>query len=159
MTEFTDRRLELLVSLLSARRRGVFASPKDIVDTDPHRFKLMAARLDKALAAASGASVSLSSEGSALVPGEEARLAAIVANSGLAEIQIKQLKFRGLGVETRLNSAEKTLPSTETSAEIKVTTPKTTSLNVPSEEHLYDGRLFGEPLTVEAELTIEGVSF
>jgi hypothetical protein len=32
-------------------------------------------------------------------------------------------------------------------------------LSVPSSEHLYDGRLFGEPLKVEAELVIEGVSF
>ncbi|HET9479379.1 MAG TPA: hypothetical protein VFO72_08545, partial [Pyrinomonadaceae bacterium] len=28
-----------------------------------------------------------------------------------------------------------------------------------SSEHLYDGRLFGEPLSAEAELTIEGVTF
>jgi len=32
-------------------------------------------------------------------------------------------------------------------------------LSVPSAEHLYDGRLFGEPLKVDAELSIEGVSF
>src|SRR5215203_4240665 len=74
LTDLIDRRLELLVSLLSARRRGMFTAAKDVVDKDPHRFKLMSERLDKALATASGASVSLSSEGSAIVPGEEARL-------------------------------------------------------------------------------------
>ncbi len=159
LTEFLDRRLELLVSLLSAKRRGVFTAPKEVVDIDPQRFSLMSSRLDKALAAASGASVGLTSESDALVPGEDARLNAVVANSGMAEIQIKQVMFRGLGVETKLNAAEKILPGTETAAEIKAVTPKTTSLTVPSSEHLYDGRLFGEPLTVEAELMIEGVPF
>jgi len=159
LTEFLDRRLELLVSLLNAKRRGVFTAPKEVVDVDPQRFSLMSSRLDKALAAASGASVALTSESDALVPGEDARLNAIVANSGMAEIQIKQVMFRGLGVETKLNAAEKILPGTETAAEVKAVTPKTTGLTVPSSEHLYDGRLFGEPLTVEAELMIEGVPF
>ena len=159
LTEFLDRRLQLLVSLMNAKRRGVFTASKEVVDTDPQRFKLMSSRLDKALATVSGAAVGLASNSDALVPGEEAQLNAIVANSGMAEIQIKQVMFRGLGTETKLNTADKILPGTETSAEVKVTVPKTTRLTVPSSEHLYDGRLFGEPLTVEAELMIEGVSF
>jgi len=159
LTEFLDRRLELLVSLLSARRRGVFTAPKELVDTDSQRFKLMSSRLDKAIAAVSGASVGLVSDSDALVPGEDAGLNAVVANAGMAEIQIKQVKFRGLGTEMKLNTADKILPGTEATAEVKVVTPKTLALTVPSSEHLYDGRLFGEPLVVEAELMIEGVSF
>jgi len=159
LTEFIDRRLEVLVSLLSAKRRGVFTAAKDVVQTEPHRFSLMASRLDDAIAAASGASVGLNPEDTVLVPGYEARLAAVVTNNGVAEIQIKQLKFSGLGVNRNLDAAEKTLPGTDTSAEVKIAVPKNASLTVPSSEHLYDGHLFGEPLKVEAELSIEGVSF
>ena len=159
LTEFLDRRLELLVSLLSARRRGVFTAPKEVTDVDPQRFRLMSSRLDKALAAVSGAAIGLTSDTDALVPGEETQLNAIVANSGIAEIQVKQVRFRGLGMDTKLNAADKMLPGTETAAEVKVVTPKTAALTVPAAEHLYDGRLFGEPLRVEAELAIEGVSF
>jgi len=159
LTEFVDRRLEVLVALLTARRRSALTPPKEVSDTDPQRFKLMALRLDNALATASGASVSLSQEGSALVPGEDPQLAAVVTNGGVADIQIKQVRFRGLGADTPLKAAEKTLPGTEASAEVNVITPKTLALTVPSSEHLYDGRLFGEPLRVEAELAIEGVSF
>ena len=159
LTEYVDRRLEVLVSLLNARRRGAFTAPKEVVDLDPQRFKLMSARLNNAMAAATGASVALSLEGSALIPGEEARLTALVTNSGLAEIQIRNLKFRGFGVQTPLDTADKMLPGTEAPAQITFTTPKTASLSVPSSEHLYDGRLFGEPLGLEAELAIEGVTF
>ena len=159
LTQFIDRRLELLVSLLSARRRGVFTAPKEVFDLDPQRFKLMSSRLNRAVAAAAGAAVYLSSAGSELVPGEEAHLEAIVANAGIAEVQIKQVTFRGLGAELKLETADKMPPGTEVSADVKVTTPKTYALTVPSSDHLYDGRLFGEPLDLEAELTIEGTTF
>lgn len=159
LTEFLDRRLETLVALLNAKRRGAFTAPKEVVDTDPARFTLMAQRLDNALAVASGASVALSSAGDALVPGEPARLTASLNNAGVAEIQVKQVRFKGLGIEQRLDTADKMLPETETSAAIDATVPKNTSLTVPASEHLYDGRLFGEPLVTEAELNMEGVSF
>jgi LmbE family N-acetylglucosaminyl deacetylase len=159
LTEFIDRRLEVLVSLINARRRGAFTGPADVLAVDPQRFKLMSSRLDKALAVATGVMVNLHPEGTALVPGEKTRLTASISNNGVGEIQIKQLKFRGLGLEAKPNVADKMLPGTETSALIEVTTPKTTSFTVPSSEHLYDGRLFGEPLNAEAELTIEGINF
>jgi LmbE family N-acetylglucosaminyl deacetylase len=159
LTDYLDRRLELLVALLSSKRRSAFTAPKVVVDTDPQRFKLMAQRLDNALATAAGASIALNSTGSALVPGERARLTATITNTGMAEILIKQLKFRGLGVEQRLDTADKMLPGTETAAVANVTVPKNAAFTVPSSEHLYDGRLFGEPVFVEAELSMEGVSF
>lgn len=159
LTEFTDRRLEVLVALLNAKRRGAFTASKEVTETDPHRFSLMSSRLDDAIAAAAGASVSLNPEDAVLVPGYDARLAAVVTNGGVAEMQIKQLKFSGLGVSKNLQAAEKMLPGTDTSTEVKVAIPKNTNLSVPSADHLYDGRLFGEPLKVDAELSIEGVSF
>jgi LmbE family N-acetylglucosaminyl deacetylase len=159
LTEFVDRRLEVLVALMNARRRAAFTAPPDVVALDPQRFKLMSARLDKALAVATGVAVNLNPEGSALVPGEKARITASISNNGVGEIQIKQLKFRGLGQEARLDVADKMLPGTETSARVEVTTPKTATYTVPSSEHLYDGRLFGEPLTAEAELAVEGITF
>ena len=159
LTEYLDRRLELLVSLLSAKRRRVFTAPKDVVDADPHRFNLMSERLDNAIAAVAGASVALNPDDAVLVPGSDSQLAAVVTNNGIAEIQIKQLKFSGFGINKTLQTAEKMLPGTDTSAEVKVNIPKNTTLSVPSSEHLYDGRLFGEPLKVEAELSVEGVSF
>lgn len=159
LTEYLDRRLEVLVSLLNAKRRGAFTASKEVVDTDPARFKLMAERLDNALAVAAGASVQLNSTGDALVPGEPSRLTAALTNAGMAEIQVKQLKFRGFGVEKRLDAADKLLPGTETSAAVDAAVPKNLSFSVPSSEHLYDGRLFGEPLTAEGELTMEGVTF
>jgi len=159
LTDYVDRRLEVLVALINARRRGAFTAAPDVVALDPQRFKLMSSRLDKALAVATGVAVNLNPEGTALVPGEKIKITASISNNGVGEIQIKQLKFRGLGLEARPSVADKMLPGTETSARIEVTTPKTASFTVPAAEHLYDGRLFGEPLSAEADLSIEGVTF
>lgn len=159
LTEYVDRRLEVLVALINARRRGAFTAAPDVVALDPQRFKLMSSRLDKALAVATGVAVNLNPEGSALVPGEKTRITASISNNGVGEIQIKQLRFRGMGLEASPSVADKMLPGTETSARIEVTTPKTAKFTVPAAEHLYDGRLFGEPLRAEADLVIEGVSF
>jgi len=159
LTQFLDRRLELLVALLSSKRRGGFTAPKDVVDTDPHRFKLMAQRLDNALAVTAGASVAINSAGTALVPGEPARLNATLTNSGMAEIVIKQLKFRGLGVEQKLDAADKMLPGTDTAAAVNVTVPKNAAITVPSAEHLYDGLLFGQSLKIKADVVVDGANF
>lgn len=159
LTEFVERRLEVLVSLLNARRRGAFTAPNDVTALDPARFKLMSSRLDKALAVATGVTVSLNPEGSALVPGEKARIIASLSNNGIGDVQIKQLMFRGFGSESPLNTADKMLPGTEATAQIEFTTPKSASFTVPASDHLYDGKLFGEPLSVNAELSIEGITF
>ena len=159
LTEFVDRRLEVLVALINARRRGAFTAPEDVAVLDPPRLKLMSSRLDKALALATGVTVNLNPEGTALVPGEKTRITASLSNSGVGEIQVKQVKFRGLGLEAPLNVADKMLPGTETTAQVEVTTPKNASFTVPPSEHLYDGKLFGEPLSAEAELSIEGITF
>ena len=159
LTDFADRRLEVLVSLLNARRRGAFTAPQDVVALDPARFKLMSSRLDKALVVATGVGVSLNPEGSALVPGEKTRIAASLSNNGVGDIQVKRVTFHGLGLEAPLNMADKMLPGTEAAGQIDFTTPKTASFTAPASEHLYDGKLFGEPLSIDAELSVEGVSF
>jgi LmbE family N-acetylglucosaminyl deacetylase len=159
LTNFVDRRPEILVALINARRRGAFTGSQDVVAQDPQRFKLMSSRLDKALAVAAGVALNLTPEGSALVPGEKAGITASISNNGAGEIQIKQLKFRGLGLDAPLKVADKMLPGTETTAQLDLTTPKSVSFTVPAAEHLYDGRLFGEPLAAEAELTVEGANF
>ena len=159
LTEFVDRRLEVLVALINARRRGAFTASPEVVALDPQRFKLMSSRLDKALAVATGVTVSLSSDASALVRGEKTRFTAALGNNGVGDVQIRQLKFRGMGLEAQPNVADKMLPGTETTAQIEVTTPASASFTVPSSEHLYDGRLFGEPLVAEAELSVEGAAF
>jgi hypothetical protein len=81
---------------------------------------------------------------------------AVVANAGMAEIQIKQLKFRGLGMDT--NSTPPTrFAGTETAAEVK---------SRHSEDDAFDCAFVRTPLRrslvwrtadVEADLMIEGV--
>ena len=159
LTDSLDKRSEVLVSLVNARKRGAFNPAKEVVDLDPQRFKLMSSRLDKALAEAADVTLKVDSEEPTLVPGTKNKISTTLANFGEVEVQIKRAVINNFKLDNRLNMAEKVLPETETSAQFDVSVPKTTPLSVPSAEHLYDNRLFGEPLTAVAELAIEGANF
>lgn len=159
LTDFLDKRSEVLVSLVNARKRGAFSPAKEVVDLDPQRFKLMSSRLDKALAEAADISLKADSEEPTFVPGTKNKVSVTLANFGDSEVQIKSSTINSFGLDNRLNMAEKVIPETETSAQFDVSVPKTAPLSVPSAEHLYDNRLFGEPLTVITELSIEGANF
>jgi hypothetical protein len=159
LTEHLSNRGEILVSLLNARRKGAFTAQKPVVDLDPPRFILMTSRLDRALAVAAEISLSVKSEDLLLVPGVSTTFDVSLANQGDSEVAVKQLTLNGPNLQNKLEPAEKLLPGTDTSLIAKVTTAKVQPISVPSSEHLYDGNLFGEHLTADAQLEIEGTRF
>jgi LmbE family N-acetylglucosaminyl deacetylase len=159
LTEFLDNRGEVLISLINARKRGAFTAAKEVVDADPQRFKMMASRLDKALATAAGVSLNVDTDEPVLVPAAKTKVSAQLGNKGDSDIQIKRVVAHTFGLDNRIATADKMLPDTETSGNLEVSTPKATSLTVPSADHLYDGLLFGQSIRVDADLVLEGASF
>jgi LmbE family N-acetylglucosaminyl deacetylase len=159
LTEIVDNRDEVLVALIHARKVGAFTAPAAVVQLDAQRFHLMSSRLNRALEVAAEVSLTLKTSEPVLVPGIDTQLTASLANSGDSEVEISSVVFHGLASDTRLKAAEKLIPATETLSEFTFTTPKTEHVSVPASEHLYDGRLFGKRLVVEASLVIEGAPF
>ncbi|MFN2530379.1 MAG: PIG-L deacetylase family protein [Pyrinomonadaceae bacterium] len=159
LVDSVEKRGEVLVSLINARKHGAFAAPREVVGLDPQRFRLMSTRLDRALATAAELSLSLRTSEPVLVPGIESKLNVTLTNAGDAEVAIRNIAFRGLALDRRVDSAEKLLPATDTTQEVVIATPKNENITVPAAQHLYDGRLFGEPLDVEATMEIAGAPF
>ena len=159
LTEFVDKKDEVLVSLVNARKHGAFTASKEVMEVDPPRFQLMASRLDAALAAAADVGVTAETDEPVFVPGAPAKISAVLGNGGEVEVQIKRVDITAFGSDHRLATADKMLPETETTALYETTTPKTTSLSVPSDSHLYDGQLFGQPIVVRAELAVGDAPF
>lgn len=159
LTEFIDNRDEVLVSLINARKHGAFTAAKEVVELDVPRFKLMASRLDNAMAAAAGIVLNAASEEPVLVPGSRTKISASLANTGTSEVLIKRVVIHSFGLDNRIDEADKIVPETETSGQFEVSTPKAARLSVPAAEHLYDGLLFGQPLKIDAELSVEGAGF
>jgi LmbE family N-acetylglucosaminyl deacetylase len=159
LTEFVDKKDEVLVSLVNARKHGAFTASKEVMDVDQPRFKLMASRLDAALAVAADVGVTAETDEPVFVPGAPAKISAVLGNGGEVEVQIKRVDITAFGSDHRLATADKMLPETETTALYETTTPKTTSLSVPSDDHLYDGQLFGQPIVVRAELAVGDAPF
>jgi LmbE family N-acetylglucosaminyl deacetylase len=159
LTEFVDNRAEVLVALIHARKVGAFTAPADVVKLDPQRFRMMSSRLDQALATAAGVSLSLHANDPVLVPGVGTQITITLTTAGDTDVSVRGLAFSGLASDKPLDTAEKLLPSTDTSRELKVTVPKTAAISVPSAEHLYDGHLFGERIAADAALEIGDAPF
>jgi LmbE family N-acetylglucosaminyl deacetylase len=156
---FAGNPAEILIALINARKRGAFTAPAEIIATDPQRFKLLAERLDRALATASGISLTIKTKAQALVAGVESPLEVLLTNIGDAEVLIGTITINGLHTNKHVSPADKLLPDTETSQQLMVKTSKTASVSVPASEHLYDGRLFGEEVIIDAQLEVEGAQF
>ncbi|MDQ2920137.1 MAG: PIG-L family deacetylase [Acidobacteriota bacterium] len=169
LTEFLDQPDRVLDALIKQRvsnsvsDRGPQAgSPLGVVESpsdDPHRVRLLEARLNKAMALAAGVSLTVNSGDPVLVPGIKTTFAINLANAGDRPVQIKSLSFDSWGKQSRLNTAEQLLADSETSASVEKTTPATAAFTVPKEDHLYDGSVSGQSSAAEAELEIEGARF
>jgi len=159
LTDLIDRPAEALVALIRTRKAGFFNAPDEIARLDRPRFDRMKARLDRALAVASGASISVTSKEPTIVPGVESQFTVTVSNNGDTDIDVKRLTFSELSVARPVDIAEKLPPETDTTVAIKARIPQTTAVTVPASEHLYDNRFLGERQTASAELEIEGARF
>lgn len=151
--------VEILISLINARKRGAFTAPPEVAAMDPQRFRLMSNRLDRALATAAGISLTVNPTTTTLVAGVESPVDVLLTNIGESEVLIKQVTINGLHSNKHVDPADKLLPNTETSQQVMVKTSKTASVSVPASEHLYDGRLFGEEVVINAQLEVGGAPF
>jgi hypothetical protein len=156
LTDFIDQPDQVLAALIDWRAaRPISGSTSD----DPDRLRLMEARSNKALAVASGVSLTLDSHAAVLVPGEKTIFSVSIANPGLRSIQVDDLRLDSWGENLRLKTADQLLPDTETTVTADRVTPKDAIFTVPKEEHLYDGLFLGKRFAAVAEFEIDGAKF
>jgi LmbE family N-acetylglucosaminyl deacetylase len=156
LTEFLDQPERVLAALVDWRAGQ--SSPES-PSTDPDRLHLFESRADKALAIASGVSLTLTSRAPVLVPGMNAKFVIDIANTGMQSIHVNGLRFNRWGQNAPVETADLLLPDTETVVAVDSTTPKDAALTVPKEEHLYDGLFLGKNFEAVAELEIDGAKF
>jgi LmbE family N-acetylglucosaminyl deacetylase len=142
-------------ALMSARHKGMYA----VFSADKPRFNLMANRLDRALAVASGVSIKFEPRIEPLMPGMPATFNIVISNRGGAEITAESISFSGGGQATTplLTKAVRVGPEKNFIATAKYDQSNTLSVNVPRSEHLYDGRVSGEQFRADAVIKLKGV--
>lgn len=170
LTDFLDRPDRVLAALVDWRAMSgrsflneidglaVQTVPESTVD-DPDRFRLFESRANKALAIASGVSLTLNLRAPVLVPGMNTTFSIDIANAGMQGVHVNDLRFNSWGQNTRVKTADLLLPDTETVVTVDSTTPKNATLTVPNEEHVYDGLFLGKHFSAVAELEIDGARF
>lgn len=156
LTEFLDQPDRVLAALVDWRASQ---SAPESLSEDPDRLRLFESRADRALAIASGVSLTLSSRAAVQVPGVNDTFSINIANPGMRPVHVNKLHLDSWGESVRLNTADELLPDTETIVTVDRTTPKNATITVPKEEHLYDGLFLGKRFAANADLEIDGAKF
>jgi LmbE family N-acetylglucosaminyl deacetylase len=155
---------ELVFPRLLALAKGFHqANSPQIIMTQP-RVATMAKRLDAALAAAAGINVDLAPESKALVPGVPANFKITVANHGSVEAALGMVHLDGMGRGAggpasgagRPASTSPVAPGQSVTIEREYQTSRDAAVTVPHQEHLYDGREFGEQFTAIVSVSLKG---
>jgi LmbE family N-acetylglucosaminyl deacetylase len=124
------------------------------------RVAAMAKRLDAALAAAAGISVDVAPETKALLPGVPANFKITVANHGTVEARLGEVHLDGMGMGEGHGSSTRVLSAGQTATLVRTfTAPSGATVTVPHQNHLYDGREFGEKFTAIVTVIIPGGAF
>jgi len=156
LTDFIDRPDRVLGTLIEWRASHIAA---DSAAEDPDRFRLFESRLDRALAIASGVTLTLKSRAAVLVPGLKTTFTINLSNSGLGSVQVAELRLNSWGESAQLKTADELLPNTDTIVPVELITPKNATLTVPKEEHLYDNLFLGQRFEAVAKVEIDGAKF
>ena len=156
LAEIVDQPDRVLNALIDWRRR---MGPGFPVGEDPQLSRLMADRVDRALAVAAGIAVKVNSQSPTLAPGTLARFTINISNAGNRTVQIKKLTLAGWGEVLTLDPAEQLSADTETITPVDLVTPTTAAVTVPPAAHLYHYLLFGHRFVAKTELEIDGAKF
>jgi hypothetical protein len=154
LIDFIDMPDRVLDSLIEWRRRPPPAP--EVSAEHLHRLPLIRERGNRALALASGIALTVSARSSELVPGVTTSFTVNLSNLGDRTVEIRRLSFLGWGNGVPLDAAELLTADTDTLATVDLVTPTNATITVPSADHLYDGRLFGERFMATADLDIDG---
>jgi len=124
------------------------------------RVAAMAKRLDAALAAAAGINVDVVPEAKALLPGVPATFKITVTNHGSVEARLGEVHFDGMGMGEGHGSSARVLSAGQSVRLVRsFTVPSNAAMTVPHQDHLYDGRVFGEKFTATVTAALPGGSF
>lgn len=144
-------------ALIGARKGGLFAAA--VGTSDAPRFRLMEARLDRALALASGIRVTIVPLEDVLVPDTKTAFSVNIANNGEGAARITEIDFQDVRNESDIDVPKTLAPKAALSLTASTFVPRDAVLSVPHAAHLYDGLLFGHQFGVRVYVESNGARF
>ncbi len=167
LTDSVNERQRVFYALAGAQIAHQYVVPE--TDTEAPRFHLMQERLNRALAAASGITATLTPPDKVVIPNSTATFSLDISNNGNMKARVQSAALPdfvpGRGKKsiitglTQISTPYALLPNTTFKLAPRYNIPADTTLTVPHAAHLYDGRVFGEPFTATTKVDINGVSF
>lgn len=147
----------LLDALITVRKNGLFTASGEVEDAP--RFRLMTARLDRALALASGIRVGLAPRDEVLVPDTKTGFAISISNGSQREARVTEMDFEDLKYESGIETPQLLAPGNTLNVAASTYVPRDAVHSVPHAAHLYDGLVFGHQFGVRVHVDVGGISF
>lgn len=144
-------------ALVAARKGGLFAPLAGTNDLP--RFRLMSARLDTALALASGISVTITPREEVLVPNTTTAFSVSISNSGTRDATITEIDFKDLKYVSGIETPQRLAPGATINLTASAYAPRDAAPSVPHAKHLYDGLLFGYEFGARVYTLVDGARF
>ena len=165
LTDSIDTRQLTTEFLATQFRRGLYGL-SSVEEQHRHRLVLMRARMERAIAAFAGVTVTVNTSTEPLIPGSSARIMISVKNGGTDSTELNRCDS-ALG-EVReylppLNDAtkvtgEKIAPGSLRTRTVTVDVPLGTPINMPVASHLYEESGLGAELNTQCSVWIRNAS-
>ena len=155
-TEFAESPGAALAALVSARKQRFLPFSIILTASNQPHTRLMARRMNQALAIAAGIRMQFTSNQSTLVPGALASFSLILENSGQQTLGIDRVSIPAKDVGKNLARSKTLAPGTTMQVNENIETPRDLNLNLPRPAHLYDKDPFGSLVDVGVMLHING---
>jgi LmbE family N-acetylglucosaminyl deacetylase len=149
--------MDMLERLLGLRKNGLFNVSGD--GSERSRYQLMNARLDSALALASGIKVTVKAAEDVLLPDTTTRFSLSIANQGQLPARITEIDFLDLRNESKFETPKTIAPGAIVNLAASRYVPRDAVLTVPHAAHLYDDLLFGHRFGIRVYVEQNGARF
>jgi LmbE family N-acetylglucosaminyl deacetylase len=157
LTSFIDER-ERVFKAIAARRAEQPVTGNSSASAEPH-LRLMDERMNRALAALSGITATLTSQDNVLVPNSRGRFSLNITNRGEREAAIQRISFNGWIKEKDLKAPARLAPKASVIVKATPFVLMDAAISLPRAAHLYDGRLFGQEFDATIQLVVDGQAF
>jgi len=147
----------IMEALLGLRKSGLFSVSADSAERS--RYQLMTARLDSALALASGIKVKVEAAEDVLVTDTTTRFSLSIANQGQMPARITEIDFLDLRNESKFETPQTIAPGAIVNLSASRYVPRDAVLTVPHAAHLYDDLLFGHRFGIRVYVEQNGARF
>ena len=158
LVDFTAQPERVFDAIITARKERRLSSQDTTNKIEPH-LRLTRERLQRALAASSRITATLTPQDTVFVPKTQAAFSLTLSNQGRRAATIRGVQLSSWQGVSNINFPSRLLPGATIKRTLTIRVPSNAEINLPRAAHLYDERLFGQQVRALINVVVKDESF